>query len=260
MQYTPFDIIPASRPNPWVITCDHASNNVPEWINGGSLGLPAEDMARHIAFDPGAAGLSRALAQRLGGTAILSNFSRLVIDPNRGEDDPTLIMKLYDGSIIPANRNLTETDRAARLNELYRPYHTALSGLMTQTNAPVLCAIHSFTQQLKGRAPRPWQIGLLFAGDTRLAKPLARLLENDKAFVEWAEGVSASPFCIGLNEPYSGALQGDSVDRHALQKGRQNILIELRNDLIATPEAQETCADLLAPLLDHALALAETTA
>jgi predicted N-formylglutamate amidohydrolase len=64
-------------------------------------------MARHIAWDVGAAGVARALARRLDSPAILSDFRRLVIDPNRGEDDPTLVMRLYDGTIIPANRHMT---------------------------------------------------------------------------------------------------------------------------------------------------------
>ncbi len=85
------------------MTCDHASNAVPRGL-GGSLGLPAEDMARHIAYDVGAAGVSAELARLLDAPALLSRFSRLVIDPNRGEDDPTLLMKLYDGTIIPGNR------------------------------------------------------------------------------------------------------------------------------------------------------------
>jgi predicted N-formylglutamate amidohydrolase len=100
------------RPGRWLVTCDHASNRVPDWVNGGDLGIAGADMARHIAWDVGAAGLARALAERLDSPAILSDFSRLVIDPNRGEDDPTLVMRLYDGTIIPANRHLTEWPRS----------------------------------------------------------------------------------------------------------------------------------------------------
>ena len=85
------------RPGRWVVTCDHASNRVPETVAGGDLGLPPEDMARHIAYDIGAAGLARALGAALDSPVILSDFSRLVIDPNRGEDDTTLCMKIYDG-------------------------------------------------------------------------------------------------------------------------------------------------------------------
>ena len=99
----PFHIEGHDRASRWLVTCDHASNRVPDCVNGGDLGLPDEDMNRHIAYDIGAAGLSRVLAREMGAPVILSDFSRLVIDPNRGEHDPTVLMKLYDGSIIPGN-------------------------------------------------------------------------------------------------------------------------------------------------------------
>ncbi len=105
MTYQPFEIIGAERPARWLLACDHAANTVPSFVNGGDLGVTPENMARHIAYDVGAAGLTRALAEALDAPAILSNFSRLVIDPNRGEDDPTLLMKLCDGTIIPGNRH-----------------------------------------------------------------------------------------------------------------------------------------------------------
>ena len=117
------------RDSRWLITCDHATNRVPDWVGGGSLGIAPEDMARHIAYDVGAAGLTRALADRLGAPAILTDFSRLVIDPNRGEDDPTLVMKLYDGSVIPANRHADAAEVARRMALFYTPYHQALAEL-----------------------------------------------------------------------------------------------------------------------------------
>ncbi len=88
MSDSALEIIGDQRPGRWLVTCDHASNAVPAWIGGGTLGLPPEEMARHIALDPGAAGVTRALAAALDSPALLSTFSRLVIDPNRGEDDP----------------------------------------------------------------------------------------------------------------------------------------------------------------------------
>ena len=105
-----------ARPSRWLVTCDHATNRVPPEVNGGCLGLPEEDMARHIAYDVGAAGLTSHLASLLDAPAILSRFSRLVIDPNRGEDDPTLLMKLYDGTIILANRHADADEVERRLN------------------------------------------------------------------------------------------------------------------------------------------------
>ncbi|MBP1806606.1 N-formylglutamate amidohydrolase [Rubellimicrobium aerolatum] len=246
-----YEIMNPEAPGPWVVTCDHASNAVPDWVAGGDLGLPAWDMARHIAYDVGAAGLTRALARHLGSPAILARFSRLVIDPNRGEDDPTLLMRLYDGSVIPANRRLSPGDVAARLDRLYRPYHAALEALARgrghERGRPAILAIHSFTPQLKGRPPRPWQVGVLHSHlDQRLARPLLERLGRE------------ADLCVGDNEPYSGHLPGDSIDRHALKHGRLNALVEVRNDLIGTPEDQEAWAARLAPIL--AAALDEATA
>jgi len=154
-------VIGADRPSHWLITCDHASNRVPDWVNGGDLGIAPEDMARHIAWDVGAAGVARRLAARLEAPAILSRFSRLVIDPNRGEDDPTLLMRIYDGTVIPANRDAGPAERERRLERLHRPYHAALEALASARPDRAICAIHSFTPQLRGRPRLPWSLGVL---------------------------------------------------------------------------------------------------
>jgi predicted N-formylglutamate amidohydrolase len=236
------DIIGESRPGRWLVTCDHASNAVPGWIGGGTLGLPPEEMARHIAFDSGAAGVTRALAAALDSPALLSTFSRLVIDPNRGEDDPTLLMRLYDGTVIPGNRHADAAELERRLDRLYRPYHAAYARLAARRVDTVICAIHSFTPQLRGRTPRPWHVGILHSHhDSRLVLPLIALLRAEP------------DLCIGDNQPYSGHLPGDAIDRHALVPGRPNVLVELRQDLISTPAAQSAWAARLAPILARAL-------
>ncbi len=241
MSTKPYEIIGENRSSPWLVSCDHASNRVPPEINGGDLGLPEEHMRRHIAHDIGAAGVSRHLAELLDARAILATFSRLVIDPNRGEDDPTLIMRLYDGTIIPGNRHVDEAETERRLELFHRPYHRAYEALAQKVAQSAIVAVHSFTPRLNGHAPRPWHVGLLFADDDRLARPLLRRLRAE------------SDLCVGENEPYAGHLPGDAIDRHALQKGRPNILIELRHDLIDTEAGQRAWAERLAPMLQEAL-------
>ncbi len=229
----------------WIVTCDHASNRVPTEVAGGNLGLPPADMARHIAYDVGAAGVARTLASALDAPVILSDFSRLVIDPNRGEDDPTLCMKIYDGSIIPANRHVDAAKLERRLDLYHRPYHRGIEQLIASRTAPVIVAVHSFTPQFVGRPPRPWHVGVLYAGDTRLAYPLLARLNAE------------SDLCIGDNQPYSGHLPGDALDRHGVQTGLPHVLVEVRNDLIETPAQQRAWGLRLAPMLDAALANAE---
>ncbi|MDZ4135728.1 MAG: N-formylglutamate amidohydrolase [Paracoccaceae bacterium] len=239
----PYRIVGEARESRWLITCDHASNRVPACVGGGSLGISAADMDRHIAYDVGAAGLTEALAQALDAPAVLSDFSRLVIDPNRGVKDPTLVMKLYDGTIIPANRHVDTAEVTRRLETLYHPYHAALAQMAARRADTVIVAVHSFTPALKGRAPRPWQVGVLYSHlDDRLSRKLIARLEAEP------------DLCVGDNEPYLGHLPGDAIDRHALHAGRHNTLIELRNDLIADATTQAGWAARLAPLLRAALA------
>lgn len=237
----PFEIIGADRPGRWLVACDHATNFVPDWVHGGDLGLPAADMERHIAYDIGAAGVTRQLAAALDSPAILSNFSRLVCDPNRGEDDPTIMMRLYDGTIIPGNRHADDAEKEERLRRLYRPYHAAYADLANKITDPVICAVHSFTPRLQGRNPRPWEIGVLYAEDDRLAR-------------DFLQACRDAGWVTGDNQPYAGHLPGDAVDRHALQHGRPNVLIELRQDLITDEAGQTLWANRLASVLSDVLA------
>lgn len=236
-----FEMIRPETPSRWLVTCDHARNTVPAWINGGDLGLSPDQMARHIAYDIGAAEVTRNLSLALNATAVLSTFSRLVIDPNRGEADPTLVMRVSDGAIIPANRHIDNAGKEERLSRLYRPYHQAYADAAGALDDVVICAIHSFTPQMQGRQPRPWEVGILYAEDDRLARPVIAACE-------------AAGWCVGDNEPYIGYFPGDAIDRHATPSGRPNILIELRQDLIADETGQALWAERLAPILAESLA------
>ena len=240
-----FTLTGEDRPGRWVVTCDHASNRVPPDVADGDLGLPAKDMARHIAYDVGAHGMALALGETLGAPVVASTFSRLVIDPNRGEDDPTLVMQIYDGSTIPANRGVGASEVERRLARFHRPYHETLARVLAAREDPLVVSIHSFTPQFAGRPTRPWHVGVLSAGDRRMADPLiAQLREEDD-------------LCVGDNEPYNGHLPGDALDRHALQVGRKHVLIEVRNDLIEAPEQQGVWGRRLARALEEACARAD---
>lgn len=241
MTYRAYEILGEDRDSRFLVTCDHASNLVPPDL-GGTLGLPDADMARHIAYDVGAAGVARALGEALGASVIESRFSRLVIDPNRGEDDPTLLMKLYDGTVIPANRHADAAEKARRLEAYYRPYHAALARLAARREDTVIISVHSFTPQLRGRTARPWHLGVLHAQDSRLSDALLEVLAAEQ------------DLNVGRNVPYDGHLPGDAIERHALDFGRHNTLLEVRNDLITKAADQDAWGQRLAPLLEKALA------
>ena len=137
-----------------LILCDHASNAIPEEY--ANLGLPAAELDRHIAYDIGAAAVTRALARRLDAPAILTRFSRLLIDPNRGRDDPTLVMRLSDGAVIPGNRGVDEAEVARRVRRFYDPYDAAIrlaiEWALCADHPPLIVAIHSFTPFWRGLA------------------------------------------------------------------------------------------------------------
>lgn len=249
--FSPFQQITEQRTGRWLITCDHATNRIPSEIQV-DLGLPHADLSRHIAYDIGAQGFTLELARLLNSPAILSDFSRLVIDPNRGEIDPTLVMQLYDGTIIPANRHIDAAEIARRLDTYYRPYHNAYEALASKREDVAICAIHSFTPQLKARPRRPWQIGILSHYDKRLTAPLIKALETSKTLQAEA-GKLGERLTIGDNEPYIGHFPGDGIDTHAIKHGRLNVLIELRSDLIETTDNQRRWAGLLAPILAQTL-------
>lgn len=232
-----FDTVNAAGNPRLLIVCDHASNATPAGY--GTLGLPPDEFARHIAYDIGVDGLTRALSARLDCPAVLSRFSRLLIDPNRGEDDPTLIMKLSDGAIIPGNRHVDAAETQARLDLCHRPYHTAIDKAIKRSEAetgrgPNIISIHSFTAQLQGRPPRPWHMGVLYDWDLDTAGALLQRFRADPAL------------CVGDNEPYTGKLYGDCMWRHATQRHLPHALLEVRNDLIESTEGQAEWADRLA--------------
>ncbi|WP_262028647.1 N-formylglutamate amidohydrolase [Microvirga sp. Mcv34] len=234
----PVEIVPGSIESGILILCDHASNTVPPDL--GDLGLPESEFERHIAYDIGAAAVTRSLAGHLGAPAILTQFSRLIIDPNRGRDDPTLVMRLSDGAVVPGNARVDEAEVQRRIARFYDPYDHAIADAIHRAMAaghpPVVVTVHSFTPIWRGWA-RPWHVGILWDADDRFARPLLEGLTAEDGLV------------VGDNEPYDGALAGDTVDRHATIRGLANALIEIRQDLIASDEGAEEWAGRFARLL-----------
>jgi predicted N-formylglutamate amidohydrolase len=236
---TAFEHIPsASGASPLLLLCDHASAALPPGYKG--LGLAPELFETHIAYDIGAAPVTRALAARFGAAAVLGVWSRLLIDLNRGTDDPTLIMKLSDGSVIPGNRGADAAEVARRIRDFHAPYHDAITRELDRIGpSAAIISIHSFTPTWKGKK-RPWEVGVLWDKDRRLAGPLmARLSQH--AFL-WAD-----------NEPYSGALENDCLNRHGTRRGLPHVLIEIRQDLIGTQAEADAFAHRLGFVLDAAL-------
>jgi predicted N-formylglutamate amidohydrolase len=238
--FSPFDLIEGDRQIGLVLVADHARRELPDEY--GDLGLPAAEFERHIAYDIGVEAVTRELAALTGAPGVLANFSRLLIDPNRGEDDPTLIRQLYDGTVVPGNYPMAAQERERRLERFYRPYHDAVAALVASVaeasgKAPFIFSVHSFTPVMQGFV-RPWHVGVLWDSDDRAPKPLIEALGQDKSLV------------VGDNEPYDGALNGDTMFKHAIVHGFAHALIEIRQDLIADQAGALAWAQRLAPIVD----------
>lgn len=238
--FAPFELVEGDRKRGLVLVADHARRNLPEEY--GDLGLPAEEFDRHIAYDIGVETVTRELAALLDAPAVLAAFSRLLIDPNRGEDDPTLIRQLYDGTIVPANYPMSAKEQERRLDLFYRPYHDAIGAMVASVAqaskaAPFVFSVHSFTPMMQGHV-RPWHVGLLWDLDDRAARPIIDALAADGSLT------------VGDNEPYDGALRGDTMYRHAIVNGYAHALIEIRQDLIAEQQGAVAWAQRLAPIVD----------
>jgi predicted N-formylglutamate amidohydrolase len=239
--FAPFEAIDGDRTRGLVLLADHAGRQLPQEY--GDLGLPAAEFDRHIAYDIGVEAVTRGLAEALDVPAVMAHFSRLLIDANRGEDDPTLIRQLYDGTIVPANYPMSDDERERRLDRYYRPYHDAVGSVIASVaaesgHAPFIFSVHSFTPAMQGR-PRPWHVGILWDSDDRAVRPLLDMLARDPAMV------------VGDNEPYDGALRGDTMYRHAIVNGYAHALIEIRQDLIATRQGVDSWVERLVPILEE---------
>lgn len=209
-----------------VVVCDHASNRIPRCLDG--LGLSAVELEGHIAWDPGALDVARRLAEALDAPLVASAYSRLVIDCNRPLASDESVPSSSDGVIVPGNRSINTADRALRTAALFHPYHRAIAGVLDRHAAAgrpsLLLSVHSFTPVLNGRR-RPWQIGFAYGRDARLA-----LLLLD-AFARQDDTV------VGHNQPYRVEDAFDyTIPTHGEQRRLPHVLIEIRQDLLTTPE------------------------
>ena len=226
--------------SPLLLVCDHAANRIPASLS--SLGLPDHEIARHIGWDIGIWQVSRLVAAGLDAFLIGQAYSRLVIDCNRPPTSPTSIPEFSEATAIPGNIGLTEAQRAARVREVFQPYHDRLARTLdARAGRPTaLVAMHSFTPVYKGVA-RPWHAGVLFNQDLGLSRILLELLRAEPGL------------CIGENEPYSVSNTSDyTAPVHAEARGLPYLEIEIRQDLIEHAAGQRDWADRMIRLLPEA--------
>ena len=229
----PFEIVNRDASAPLLLVCDHASRIVPGRL--GNLGLGADAFQRHIAYDIGAAGVARQLSESLDAPLVMAGFSRLVIDLNRPPGHPGSILEESDGVPVPGNAGLDDESRRARIRELFEPYHDAVNRALARIwdggTVPALFSVHSFSPGFGG-TPRPWDIGVLWNHDPRIAVPLMEMLE--------AEGLN-----VGDNEPYSGHDLAYTIDMHAGAAGLASCVVEINQNQIGDEAGIRRWADIL---------------
>lgn len=224
-----------------VLVCEHASHRVP--VSLGGLGL--DDVARtsHIAWDPGAMGVAERMSGLLDAPLVHGRISRLIYDCNRSPEAVDAIPVRAESVEVPGNRDLPADARAARVACVYRPFEATVRRLVAEGPATALVTIHTFTPVWHGR-PRSVEIGILHGRDPRLATAMYEV------------AASRSDLDVRLNEPY-GTEDGvtHTIDLHGAANGLLNVMLEIRNDLVATPDEQARMGDLLTGWLRAALAL-----
>ncbi len=239
----PVEIIPASTPSPVLLVCDHAGDQIPLKLLENSL--PPEEMARHIAVDINAESVARVIAAELNSTLITQRYSRLVVDVNRPESSPELMPQISDGTLIPFNQNISASERRARIDQIYTPYHDRIHELLNERrNSPsALVAIHSFTAQLSNENYRDWHIDLM----SRTSMDFVQNLQNRIQ--------TALPnLNVGISQVFQMHGKHDyTLPHHAESRNIPNVSIEIRNDMLAAKEDIDGWGKLLAACLLAAL-------
>lgn len=231
-----YSIHRAQGASPYMLLADHAGQKVPQALQ--RLGLPQAELDRHIGWDIGIGGVTRALAARLDAWAIEQTYSRLLIDCNRPLASPTLIPEVSDGTVVPGNAGLSDVQRQQRIDAIHAPYHARIDAeLAARADAgrpTLLVMMHSFTPVMNGVA-RPWHAGVLYHRDTRFAHALLHALRDEGDLV------------VGDNQPYSVSSSSDyAVPVHGEGRGLVHVELEIRQDLIADAAGQHAWAERLA--------------
>lgn len=235
---SPFEILNVDALLPVLLVCDHASNRFPRSL--GTMGLDYLDRVSHIALDIGAGAVAKALANNLKATAVLAQYSRLIVDCNRELIDDSAFLECSDGVDVPGNNDLQESEKEKRASEIYWPYHNAIKNQIVRLKKygidPVVISIHSFTPVMNGN-DREWEIGVLWDKDSVTAEIfLTRLVE--------------SGYLVGDNKPYSGKDPEDfTIDFHAESAGLSHVGIEICQDLINHDDGVERVSNILKEII-----------
>jgi predicted N-formylglutamate amidohydrolase len=239
----PFTLYNEQGSAPVLLVCDHASRAFPAAMH--QLGLADWVLDKHVACDIGAEMVTRHLADRLDAPAVLAGYSRLIVDLNRQLYHESAFIKVSDGIAIPGNLDIPDQEREQRIRSFFNPYHEAISAQLKRFEdrgiTPAFLSIHTCTPVFNN-VVRHCQIGVMWDNDPRIPVPLMDKLRE------------VPDLEIGDNEPYSGKHPHDyTVDVHAEREGLASVGIEVRQDLVSTPEGAEKWAGILGDAFEFVL-------
>lgn len=222
-----------------VLLCEHASNFIPAEYE--QLGLDHSAIQRHIAWDIGAAEVTRKVAAKLAAPAFLGTYSRLLVDLNRPLRCPDSIPLESEGTAIPGNTALALEEIVRREETMFTPFHKEVAGYLNnrqrEGRPTKLVAIHSFTPVYFG-VSRPWHVGILFGRAEGFARDILSRLGADRSLN------------AALNQPYTVSRDSDyAVLVHGDDRKIDAVLLEIRNDLIDDAAGTEKWANLLSVVL-----------
>ena len=224
-----------------LIIAEHAGNLMP--FEFGNLGLNDDDSRRHISYDIGVFGICRILSKTIKDHIIMSRYSRLLVDLNRGINSPDCIRHLSDGTIIPRNKNLEEKDKKLRIKQFYHPFHKRLFDIVLTKKIEIIISIHSFTPKLfVENVPRPWHCGILYDCSENLGKHCIEFLKQKYKLM------------VGDNEPY-GVKNNDDyiISKFGDKQSIPAIIIEIRQDLISDYKGQKKWCNIVKNLITSCL-------
>ena len=242
----PFSVFNENGQAPLLLLCDHASKTVPKAL--GDLGITEEELSRHVGWDIGGLDAAIELSSILDAPLVASGYSRLVIDCNRWPGGEGSTPEISDNVRVPANKGLTKEQIDARAAACFWPYHQEVDRQLDRMTAHgrkvCLLVMHSFTPEMNGFR-RPWHVGVLWNDDPRLPEPLLAELRKDSALV------------VGDNEPYSAREPYEyTLTAHAQPRALPHCSLEVRQDLIDTPETARQWGRRLAEPIRAAVASA----
>ena len=229
-----------------LFTSDHNGDAIPQELD--CLGVPKHELRRHVAYDIGINAVAHYLSKRFDAPLIVANYSRLVIDCNRRPGSSGSIPAVSDKTEIPGNKDLDPHSQKLREEEIFYPYHNAIDQHLRRWNPTlqgrknqILIALHSFTPVMDG-VFRPWQIGVLWKDDKRLAYPLISSLRENGSLN------------VGDNKPYSGSEPaGYTFLKHVPEHNLISVAVEFRQDLIEFTSGAEKWAEIFASSLEKVI-------